>query len=165
MLAVGMLSPFAGDVGESAATFTGGIALNTSLTMQDGKAVVTAATPLAAIQAALVNTITATVAGNSANYVPGATTIGTSVTTHLPFIVTTTAIPNQFILKLEDLALMPGMPPDWDYNDRTWTVTVTELTTISVTTPAPAEESADGSRPVVVDAPGQNTAMSALGSR
>ncbi len=149
--AVGMLSPSTGDVGSSAATFTGGIALDTTLPTQDGKAVVTAANSTAAIQAALVNTVTATVGGQSANYQPGPTTVSTPPSAQLPFVVTTTTTAGEYVLHLEDLALMPGMPPDWDYNDRTWTVTVTELTTISVATPTPGEESADGSRPVVVE--------------
>ncbi len=142
--AVGLLSPSAGDVGESAATFTGGIALDGTLPMQDGKAVITAATPIAATQAALVNTITASVGGQSANYSPDPEAIATTTTAHLPFYIsTTTATAGQYVLHLEDLALMPGMPPDWDYNDRTWTVTVTELTSISVSPPA-SDEPADG---------------------
>ena len=145
VFAVGMLSPFAGDVGESAATFTGGIALDTTLPTQDGKVVVTAATATAAVQAALVNTITASVGTTSVSYDADPDTIGTTTAAHLPFVITTTTA-GEFVLHLEDLALMPGMPSDWDYNDRTWTVIVTELTTISVATPAPAEESADGSQ-------------------
>ncbi len=79
---VGMQSPFAGDVGESAAAFTGGIALDTSLPTQDGKVVVTAATPIAAVQAVLTNSITATVGGQPVNYSPDPESISTRVTTH-----------------------------------------------------------------------------------
>ncbi len=141
-----MLSPFAGDAGESAATFTGGIALDTTLPTQNGKAVVSAATPIAAIQAALVNTITATVGTTSASYSPDPDTIGTTTAAHLPFVITTTATAGQFVLHLEDLALMPGMPPDWDYNDRTWTVVVTPVVDPPVV--APSLPPSSGSSPV-----------------
>jgi Bacterial Ig domain/DNA/RNA non-specific endonuclease len=127
LFAVGLLSPFAGDVGESAATFSGGLTLDATLSTRDGQVIVVADTPTDAIQAALVNTITATVGGQSANYLPDPETIATTVMAHLPFFVSPTTTTGQYTLRLEDLALMPGQTPDWDYNDRSWVVTVTPL--------------------------------------
>ncbi len=124
LYAVGLLSPTGGDVGQSSATFAGGIALNSTLPTQNGKALVDAATPTAAIQAALMNTITATVGTQSANYSAGVGTIGTTTAAQTPFVVSPAATAGQFTLRLEDLATMPGMPSDWDYDDRTWTVIV-----------------------------------------
>jgi hypothetical protein len=157
-----MLSPAAGDAGDSAATFSGGIALDPGLPTQAGKAVVTAASPTAAISAALTNTIVASFQGQSAGYDPDATTVSTSPAAQLPFVVTTTSTPGQYRLLLEDLANMPGLPPDWDYNDRSWIVTVTELTAITASPPAPAEESADGSRPAVVTLTRSNSTPGSL---
>lgn len=147
--AVGLLSPFAGDVGESAASFSGGISLNVALPTQGGRAVVDAANPVAAIQAALINTVTVTFAGQSAGYTPGATTVSTTTTAQVPFLVVPTATPGVYELRLEDLANMPGVPPDWDYNDRTWTVSVTELAVVSVTAATAGEDTPDGSAPAV----------------
>ncbi len=134
LYAVGLLSPAAGDVGQSSATFAGGIALNSTLPTQNGKALVDAATPTAAIQAALVNTITATVGTQSANYSAGAGTIGSTTAAQTPFVVTPTATAGQFTLRLEDLAAMPGMPSDWDYDDRSWLIGVEPVPPASLTT-------------------------------
>lgn len=147
--AVGLLSPFAGDVGESAASFSGGISLNATLPTQGGRAVVDAGNPVAAIQAALINTVTVIFAGQSAGYTPGATTVSTTTTAQVPFLVVPTASPGVYELRLEDLANMPGVPPDWDYNDRTWTVSVTELAVVSVTAATAGEDTPDGSAPAV----------------
>jgi hypothetical protein len=141
LYAVGLLSPSGGDVGQSSATFAGGIALNNSLPTQNGKALVDAATPTAAIQAAFVNTITATVGTQSANYSAGVGTIGTTPAAQTPFVVTPTATAGQFTLRLEDLAAMPGMASDWDYDDRSWLISVIEPAPASVVTVSVASAS------------------------
>lgn len=147
--AVALLSPPDGDPGDSAATFTGGIGLNSTLPMQNGKAVADAANETAAIQSALADSVTATVGSNSAVYAPGPSTIGTSTSAQLPFVLVATATPGQYELWLEDLATMPGATSDWDYDDRVWLVSVTELPVVNVISATAGQGTPDGSAPAV----------------
>ncbi|MCU0703964.1 MAG: hypothetical protein MUF18_08315 [Fimbriiglobus sp.] len=125
--AVGLLSPASGDVGDSAATFSGGLTLNPDLPTRYGKVFVDAPNETVAIQAALVNSITASLGGLSANYTPDNDAVGSSTSTHLPFVISPGISSGQYELRLEDLASMPGQSPDWDYNDRVWKITVTHV--------------------------------------
>lgn len=58
----------------------------------------------------------------SIDYLFGRSTAGLTRDTHQPFVVEMTGKSGQ--VWLEDLANMPGSESDWDYNDRSWHVTI-----------------------------------------
>jgi hypothetical protein len=122
---VNLSSPFEGVPGSTAATHSGGLVVNPDLPVANGQAVVGASSPADAVRAALQGTVTVSIVGQPVGYTFGRDTAGLSVAAHQPFLVEMTGTSGK--AWLEDLAGLPELGVDWDYNDRSWGVTVQAL--------------------------------------
>lgn len=123
--AVTLLSPDAGDPGSTDATHTGKLRIDPTLPTFRGTKTVGAASPAAAVEAALTGTVTATLSGQSVSYPFGRDAAGTSAADRLPYLVDVSG--DTALVWLEDMAGFAGVSPDWDYNDRSWRVDVRRL--------------------------------------
>ena len=141
--AIHLNGPSEGMMGSTAASHTGALMPNSSLpTNANGDTLVQAATQQDAIALGLVGSITAQVGGQSYTYSIAPNAVGASTMEHRPFLY------GGGMLALEDMAGAPS-GCDWDYNDRYWYVSVTEVSvappTVSIAAGADAAEGgADG---------------------
>jgi hypothetical protein len=87
MYAVTVLSPAAGEPGETAAAHAGELRVNPALPTYDGEQTIGAATPSDAIRAALTGTVSVTVGGQFASYTFSRAIAGYSAADHKAFFV------------------------------------------------------------------------------
>ncbi len=106
---ISVLSPLSGDVGETAATFSGSLTKTSAVT-------VTAADATAAVKAAFSGSIQATLGGTTLTH----TFTSSAGTPGDPFRIDVDG--EQVLISLEDQAGQPGC--DWDYNDRVFALMV-----------------------------------------
>jgi hypothetical protein len=119
---VDLHSPFEGVPGSTAATHSGGLAVNPDLPVASGKVVVGASSAADAVRGALQDTVTVSIGGQSVGYTFGRGTAGLTAEAHRPFLVEMDG--KSGTVWLEDLAGLPEAGVDWDYDDRSWGVTV-----------------------------------------
>ena len=126
LYAVSLHSSTAGEPGETAAAHSGGLTLDPSRPTADGAALLGAGNPVDAVRLALSGTITASIAGRFAEYrfMPGTSSL--SPADQQPFRVEVAG--DEGRVWLEDLAGLTDLGVDWDYDDRSWRVSVREYT-------------------------------------
>ncbi|MFO0852110.1 MAG: hypothetical protein U0871_26630 [Gemmataceae bacterium] len=128
LFAVRLISPPAGELGDTGAKHSGALAYRSGLATADGGGVqIQAASAAEAVRAALTGSITVTVGKASSTVTFGPTTAGTADAHHKPFVVRTAG--GVGLIQLEDLAGFTNTTPDWDYNDRSWHVAAYQVGT------------------------------------
>lgn len=118
LYSVHLTTPGVGMTGDTAATISGSLNVNSALaTDANGGTLVEASSIQDALERSIVGTVTVQHAGETLNYSMGLGMTGVNAAAHKPFRVGATAI------ELEDMA-SSAQGSDWDYNDHYWSTSV-----------------------------------------